>query len=147
LPDYLPKVRASHPGEIAMPYEYAAKILCGLNKKDGMIAHGIYETVVNVHNPYVEGQQFKYKVALAGNPADGKISTFTTTKIGADGAQFYGCNEFHKITATAPTAVIDGFFVIQSPQPLDVIAVYTTNDVNGAGVPAIAVERVFERKS
>lgn len=128
-----------------MPYQYAAKIVCGLNKTTGMLAHGSYETVVNIHNPYVEQQTFKYKVALAGEGKDGKISAFTSDKIGVDGAQFFSCNDFHKITGMAATVVIDGFFVIESPQPLDVIAVYTTNDANGAGVPAIEVERVFER--
>src|SRR5260221_169985 len=35
-------------GRTTMPFQYAAKVICGLNKKDGMIAHGIYETVVNI---------------------------------------------------------------------------------------------------
>ena len=51
----------------------------------------------------------------------------------------------HKIFGLPPTQLTDGFFVIQSKLPLDVIAVYTTNDLDGKGVPAIAVERVFER--
>ena len=129
-----------------MPFQYAAKIICGANKTDGMIAHGIYETLVNVHNPNKEGQAFQHKVALADAATDGKIFTFIPVKIKADGAQFYGCKEFHKFTGTPPNQFIDGFFVIESPQPLDVIAVYTTNDLNGAVVPAIDVERVFERK-
>jgi hypothetical protein len=130
-----------------MPYEYAAKILCGVNKSSsGMIAHGTYETVVNIHNPYVEAQTIKFKVAVAGEAKDGTISSFGTTTIKSDAAQFYGCTEFHKISGVPSGTIIDGFFVVQSPQPLDVVAVYTTNDpAAGTGVPAIAVERVFER--
>jgi hypothetical protein len=129
-----------------MPFQYAAKVICGLNKKEGMIAHGVYETVVNIHNPDREVQKIKFKVAVAGEAKDGTISGFTTdVPIKGDAAQFYGCTEFHKFSGVPAATLIDGFFVIESPKSLDVVAVYTTNDVDGKGVPAIAVERVFER--
>jgi hypothetical protein len=128
-----------------MAFQYAAKIICGLNKSEGVIAHGVYETVVNIHNPYKETLTIKYKAAVAGDGGDGSISAFTSVKIKSDAAQFYGCKAFHKMSGVPAATMIDGFFVIESPQPLDVIAVYTTNDTAGNGVPAIAVERVFER--
>jgi hypothetical protein len=128
-----------------MAFQYAAKVVCGVNKDSGRIAHGIYETVVNVHSPNNEVMPLRYKLAQAGEMNDGKISQFKDGKIGPDGAQFFGCADLHKLFDIPTATFIDGFFVIECKLPLDVIAVYTTNDLNGAGVPAIEVERVFER--
>jgi hypothetical protein len=131
--------------EDVMAFQYATKVVCGLNKDSGKLAHGIYETVVNIHSPNKEVMPFKYKLALADEMKDGVISKFQDGKIGPDGAQFFGCADLHKIFGIPSATVIDGFFVIQSNGPLDVIAVYTTNDLGGNGVPAIEVERTFER--
>jgi hypothetical protein len=88
---------------------------------------------------------FRYKLAQASKAEDGAISPFRDGRIKPDGAQFFGCNEFHSLFNIPPGTAIDGFFVIESKLPLDVIAVYTTNDLAGNGVPCIEVERVFER--
>jgi len=101
--------------------------------------------MVNIHNPGKEGQEFQFKLAVAGETKDGKIFPFKPGQIEPDGAQFFACRTVRKIYNLVGTAVIDGFFVIQSRQPLDVIAAYTTNDLDGKGVPAIEVKRVFER--
>jgi hypothetical protein len=129
-----------------MAFQYAAKVVCGLNRSTGTLAHGQYQTVINVHSPNRDVTGFRYKLAQASKAEDGPISGFKEGRIKADGAQFFGCNEFHSIFNIPAGAVIDGFFVIESKLPLDVIAVYTTNDVGGAGVPCIEVERVFERQ-
>lgn len=129
-----------------MAYQYATKVVCGLNKESGKLARGIYETVVNIHSPNKEPMPFRYKLALAGWKEDGKIFEFREGKIGPDGAQFFGCADLHKVFDISSSTVIDGFFVIECKGPLDVIAVYTTNDLDGKGVPAIEVERVFERE-
>lgn len=128
-----------------MAFQYATKVVCGLNKESGKFAHGIYETVVNIHSPNKEAMAYKYKLALAGEMKDGVISPFRDAKIGPDGAQFFGCADLHKIFEIPAATVIDGFFVIECKGPLDVVAVYTTNDLDGKGVPAIEVERTFER--
>jgi hypothetical protein len=128
-----------------MAFQYAAKVICGINKDSGRIAHGIYETIINIHSPNKDGIAFRYKLALAGEMTDGTISPFRDGKIGPDGAQFFGCADLHKFFGVPTATFIDGFFVIECKLPLDVIAVYTTNDLNGAGAPAIEVERVFER--
>ncbi|MEA2942123.1 MAG: hypothetical protein QOD09_2652 [Bradyrhizobium sp.] len=128
-----------------MPFQYATKVVCGLSKDSGRLAHGIYETLVNIHSPNKEAMPFRYKLALAAEMTDGTISPFRDGKIGPDGAQFFGCADLHKIFGVPATTFIDGFFVIESKQPLDVVAVYTTNDLDGKGVPAIEVERTFER--
>lgn len=128
-----------------MAFQYAAKFICGVSKETTGLAHGIYETMVNIHNPGKEVQEIQYKLAVADEAKDGKIYPFKSGKIAADGAQFFACRAVRKIYDLVGTTVIEGFFVIQSKQPLDVIAVYTTNDLDGKGVPVIEVERVFER--
>jgi len=128
-----------------MAYQYATKVICGLNKEPRMLARGSYETVVNIHSPNKEPMPFNYKLALAGEVQDGTISKFREGKIGPDGAQFFGCADLHKIFEIPASTLIDGFFVIECKLPLDVVAVYTTNDLDGKGVPAIEVERTFER--
>jgi hypothetical protein len=127
-----------------MPFQYAAKLICGISREGPGLAHGTYETLVNIHNPG-KAQDFRYKLALAKEGADGTIYPFKETKIEADGAQLYGCRDIRRIYDLPGATLLDGFFVIESKQPLDVIAVYTTNDLTGNGVPAIEVERVFER--
>jgi hypothetical protein len=128
-----------------MAFQYAAKFICGVHKSTPGLAHGTYQTDVNIHNPGRDVLPFKYKLAQAGKASDGPISPFKDGRIGGDGAQFFGCETVHDIFGIPAATLIVGFFVIQSEKPLDVIAVYTTNDVDGKGVPAIAVERVFER--
>jgi hypothetical protein len=81
-----------------------------------------------------EAQDYKYKLALAKAGKDGSILAFKKTTIKADGAQFYACRDIRKIYELPDATLLDGFFIIESEEPLDVIAVYTT------------VQRVFERK-
>jgi hypothetical protein len=132
-------------GRNSMAFQYAAKVICGINRESGKLAHGVYETVVNIHSPNRDVTGFRFKLALAGEMRDGVISPFRDARILPDAAQFFSCNDLHRLFNIPAATVIDGFFVIESKEPLDVIAVYTTNDIAGNGVPAIEVERVFER--
>jgi hypothetical protein len=126
--------------------QYAAKFICGTSEKFTPVANGQYTTVVNIHNPGRAKQNFKYKFAEARPGKDGKIFDFADDTIGPDGAQYFDCQLIRKKYGIPGPAILDGFFVIESGEPLDVIAVYTTNDFDGKNVPAIDVERVFERK-
>ena len=128
-----------------MAFQYAAKFICGVYKGAPGFAHGIYQTAINIHNPGKDVDSFQYKLAIAGEAADGTITPFKDGRIKGDGAQFFACETVHKIFGIPASTAIDGFFVIQSKLPLDVIAAYTTNDLDGKGVPAIEVERVYER--
>ena len=101
-----------------MTFQYAAKLICGVSKEGPGLAHGTYETLINVHNPG-KAEDFQYKLAVANEGADGKIYPFKGSKIEADGAQFYGCHMYPQDLDLAwPRTIIDGFFVIQSTQPL-----------------------------
>ncbi len=128
-----------------MAYQYAAKFICGVSEKFTPVANGQYTTVINVHNPSRRKARFKYKLALANPAEDGKVYDFKDSGIGPDGAQYFDCMLIRKIYDLFGPGILDGFFVIESSTSLDVIAVYTTNDFDGKNVPAIDVERVFER--
>jgi hypothetical protein len=128
-----------------MPFQYAAKLVCGVSKEFVPVANGHYATTINIHNPGKEAK-FRYKLAVADPAKDGKIHPFRDGQIGPDGAQYFDCRVIRGIFNVGGSALLDGFFVIESEAPLDVVAVYTTNDFDGKGVPAIDVERVFERK-
>ncbi|MGL4310254.1 MAG: hypothetical protein ACRCSU_07180 [Paracoccaceae bacterium] len=103
-------------------YQYASKILCGRVEND-LAMQGSYRASVNVHNPNYETVEFRYKFALANPAEDGKISYFIDTKIGADGAQYFTCEFISKFTGF--TEPFDGFFVVESREPLDVVTYYT----------------------
>jgi hypothetical protein len=130
-----------------MPFQYAAKVICGVNRGRGHLAQGTYETLINIHSPNRDVIPFRYKLAQASKAEDGPISPFRDGRIRGDGAQFFGCAEMHNLFDIPAATLIDGFFVIECRLPLDVVAVYTTNDINGAGVPCIEIERVFERQT
>jgi hypothetical protein len=129
-----------------MAFQYAAKFICGVSKDEGApVAPGQYSTVVNVHNPHKDDVKFAYKLAVAGQGDNGNISDFRDIGIKPDGAIYFDC-KFVRGTFDVGDPLLDGFFVIQVERfSLDVVAVYTTNDLDGRGVPAIDVERVFER--
>jgi hypothetical protein len=129
-----------------MAFQYAAKFICGVSKKSTPVANGQYVTVINIHSPNKEAK-YRYKLALAGPGKDGKILDFNDARIEADGAHYFDCALVRKIYGMAAGVFIDGFFVVESDdESLDVIAVFTTNNAAGTGVPAIDVENVAERK-
>ncbi|MDY7093267.1 MAG: hypothetical protein SX243_09875 [Acidobacteriota bacterium] len=118
-------------------FQYAVKVVCG-SAGDGDPLHmGGYKTTVNVHNPALEPVRTRHKLAVAGPRRDGSISPFFQGQIGADGAQYYDCRYFHRLANT--TALVDGFFVLESQSELDVTAYYTSTDATQ--VNAIHIER------
>jgi len=119
-------------------YQYASKVVCG--KLDYILHSGLYKTVINIHNPSYDNVDFRYKFAMADNGKDGKISKFYYTSIGADGAQYFNCRNFSKILGS--NGNLDGFFVIESDKPLDVISYYTGGDKI---LKTLDVEKTYER--
>jgi hypothetical protein len=129
------------------PFQYAAKFVCGIAPETALVTPGTYATVVNVHNPSAEKSEYRVKFALTKEGEDGRITGFKTIKIVSDGAQHLSCKFVRNLADIPGTAFVDGFLVVESKNSLDVVAVYTTSAVDQKGVPAIAVERVFERKT
>lgn len=111
-------------GEVLKDYQYSTKLVCGNTEKQNWVISGQYRGVVNIHNPSYKNVDFRYKFARAEAGKDGAISDFKDSKIGPDGAQYFGCDQVSKLLGMPQP--FDGFFVIESREPLDVVAYYTS---------------------
>lgn len=129
--------------QTSMPadFQYSSKVVCG-NSKDQVVKSGDYKAVVNVHNPNYERVAFRYKFASAQRQEDGEISKFTDSEIGPDGAQYFDCEKF--VDMTDNSELLDGFFVIEAREPLDVVTYYTGG--RNEAVESLDVERTHERE-
>jgi hypothetical protein len=135
------------------PQEYAAKFVCGNTPRPTIVMPGAYLTAINVHNPHDPDDSLRWKVALAGRLAAGRVSAFDNFALKNDEALEIDCGAIAKrLTASGipvPTLAFTGFVVIQSRGPLDVVAVYTAaglTSTNVAGpVVAFHTERVPPR--
>jgi Beta-propeller repeat len=139
-------------------FEYAVKILCGVqtDPKNMRLARGFYATAINVHNPNTSDVKFFKKLALTFPPAGqrpGKVMRIGEDKLGPDEALEVDCEDLQKrlFPGGFPTPYIKGFVVIQSPDSLDVTAVYTTATLDKKGQVAdhssIDVEQIRERQT
>ena len=133
--------------------EYAVKYVCGTNVRPTLspaAAPGTYYTAINVHNPSNEAVPFVFKVVIAPSGAPGGHTPLTAPfRLGSDEATDVDCM---MITRALDAASIPhgpfwtGFFVIQSPVELDVVAVYTTAASRTGAVNSIQTERVPVRR-
>ena len=141
---------------------YAAKFICGTMPElppalEGPVEAGSYATAINVHNPNPrEPVSFAKKAVLLFdlNEAE-KEKGFEVPKapyersrreeqLGPDyGMEIDGRDIRELLTGLAPPppVFIKGWVVIESPLPLDVLAVYTVRGPNGA--VSIATDRVI----
>jgi len=123
--------------------EYAVKCMCG--ESDGkVLAAGSYRTAINVHNPGPGAAEFRYKVAL-GFPVAGRISAFVSQTLKPDAALEIDCPDAAKALGATNPPFFKGFVVIQSPIPLDVVAVYTAGPHNQ--IQTMEMERVAARQT
>jgi hypothetical protein len=138
-------------------FEYAAKLICGLQKDpEGMrLVRGFYATAVNIHNPSDAEVRFSKKLALTFPPEEqrpGEIFPLGLDTLRADEALEVDCEDVRRklFQGGFPENYIKGFVVIQSPASLDVTAVYTAAGVDEEGRPVsvggIDVEEVTERR-
>ena len=92
-----------------------------------------YRTAINIHNPQRKGFDFRKKAVVAlsqGSEKRGIISEWRDEHLESDEALDVDCLDIQKLLGgTHPVG--DGFVVIESRFPLDVVAVYTTE---GAGI-------------
>lgn len=141
----------------AADFEYAAKIVCGLqrNPKDMRLARGFYATTINIHNPNDAEVKFFKKLALTFPPEPqkpGKVLPIGKDVLSADHALKVDCMDIQSrlFPNGFPAPYIEGFVVIQSPASLDVTAVYSTASLDQRGNvtdhSSIDVEQVRERQ-
>jgi hypothetical protein len=103
-----------------------------------------YRTAVNIHNPQREGFEFRKKAVVAlsqGSQERGIISEWQDEQLRSDEALDVDCLDIAKLLqGTQPVG--DGFVVIESRWPLDVVAVYTTTEGAGIDVEYIQPKRI-----
>jgi hypothetical protein len=141
---------------IKTEYQYAAKVVCSLRfpHQDGTLAKGVYRTIVNIHNPTRKRFAIAAKVALAtefgSDPGPFSVTPFKKAELQADGATELNCFDiagyFCPINGVCVDfAFLEGFVVIKSPEPLDVVGVYTARHSDGE-VETMDVDAVRERQ-
>ena len=139
---------------------YAAKFICGTMPQlppanEGPVEAGSYATTINVHNPNPrEAVPFAKKAVLLFEFNEVGKEGFEIPKapyersrrqeeLGPDyGMQLDGRDIRELLTGLAapPPAFIEGWVVIESALPLDVVAVHTVRAPDGA--VSIATDRV-----
>lgn len=145
------------PPAVGPTYEYAVKFICGLQKDpdDLRLTRGLYATEINIHNPNEREVKFFKKLALTfppGKQRPGKIMPIGEDRLGPDEALAVDCMDVSSrlFPNGLPAPYITGFVVIQSPESLDVTAVYTTGALDGEGrvttQSSIDVEQIRERQ-
>ncbi|HWC76071.1 MAG TPA: hypothetical protein VG778_01340 [Blastocatellia bacterium] len=131
---------------MARRFQYAAKILCtanlpGTSQTTSSLLPGVYQTVVNIHNPNDAVAKIRMKLALTNPP---QISEFNKGTLKPDEARKVDCGNITQDFGIVFIHGAEGFLVIESSLSLDVIAVYTAGK-QGGEVESIDVEQVRER--
>ncbi|MFA5111439.1 MAG: hypothetical protein WC443_08550 [Desulfobaccales bacterium] len=126
-------------------FQYAVKFLCtanipGTSQTTTSVLPGVYQTVVNIHNPNDRTVRLRKKVTQPGLG----ISQFIEDQLKPDEAARVDCDQIARDFGPFIHGV-EGFLVIESTHSLDVTAVYTAGK-NGGEVESIAVEQIRERK-
>ena len=137
---------------------YAAKFICGFMPEplqitqEGPVEPGSYTTAINIHNPHARPVVFVKKAVLLYN-ASKPDEAFEVRKppgqrreaeLDPDWGMEIDCRDIREelLKGQAPQApiFIKGWVVIETPEPLDVVAVYT---VRAPGDVSIATDRVI----
>jgi hypothetical protein len=122
--------------------------------EDLRLARGVYATVINVRNPNADEVELRKELALAIPPGEqqpGEVQEIARDVLRPGQALAVDCVDVQRrvFGGSWPADYVDGFVVLQSKQPLDVIAVYTTLALDPEGAigehSSIDVERVEPR--
>jgi hypothetical protein len=124
-------------------FQYAVKAVCGQVPQTD--PPGFARTAVNIHNPSkCDTVAFQWKVAQAGDLKAGQVTAFSNLSLGPD--QALGITNADILARFTPLPVyVDGFVVIESPQELDVVAVYSLATSSTAAPSSFEIERVLPR--
>jgi hypothetical protein len=147
------------------PFVYATKFVCGLFRpeqpqpaEEGPVEPGSYATAINIHNPHSKVVTIVKKAVLLfdGTERDRDVEIpkpphkARTAELGPDWGMEIDCRDIRDVLLSeqagtpgprAP-AFIKGWVVIESPDPLDVVAVYTVRTLGEPGGVSIATDRV-----
>ncbi len=147
------------------PFVYAAKFVCGRflprerqPAEEGPVEPGSYATAINIHNPHSRAVTIVKKAVLlfVGTEEGHDVEIprpphrARTAELGPDWGMEIDCRDIRDVLLSdqpevpgpqAPT-FIKGWVVIESPDPLDVVAVYTVRAIGEPGTVSIATDRV-----
>lgn len=131
-------------------YQYAVKVIQGSIKVDSRtkpIGSGIYCTSVNVHNPWRHDVKYAIKLAVAGPQGKpGTISPFQIHQLKGDEVTEYDQVGFAALLSPISlSSFLEGYCVIESEEPLDVVGVYTGAAIQDERLGALHMERVPAR--
>ncbi len=136
--------KALKPQRNPYKFQYAVKFICtanipGTSQTTDALLPGVYQTVVNIHNPQNRKVKIRKKIA---SPIG--ISKYFDDGLEADGVIRITCAQVQEFGITFIHG-FEGFLVIESTYSLDVVAVYTAGG-RGEQVASIDVEQINERK-
>lgn len=122
-------------------FQYAAKFVCGDGEGEAAFP-GRYFTTVNVHNPVEERVSIRWKATQSFRQPGGTVSQFRSSSLDGDGSFAITCEQLREML-DAGGGFFEGFVVIRSPVPLDVVTVYSAGRET---VQTLDVERVSPRR-
>ena len=134
---------AAQQGDSSGCYQYTVKFVCG--KGDGKIlALGYYYTAINILNANKEAATFTKQFVIAPPDRPGSCSNPKSFTLKDCQAIEIDCPEIME-SAVFPqgyrSTLYKGFVIIESNQPLDIVAVYTASNLRRQ-VESIHTERV-----
>lgn len=135
-------------------FEYSAKLVCGgqNDARNMALVEGFYGTTINVRNPGREPVSFQKSLALTlppGGQRPGELHEIADEELRPGLALAVDCNDLDERLGGFPQRFVEGFVVIRSSAPLDVVAVYTSatlaRDGSAGQHTSMDVERVRGR--
>lgn len=135
-------------------FEYSAKLVCGgqSDARNMALVEGFYGTTINVRNPGREPVRFQKSLALTlppGRQQPGEVHEIADEELRPGLALAIDCNDLDERLGGLPQRFVEGFVVIRSSAPLDVVAVYTSatlaRDGSAGQHTGMDVERVRGR--
>jgi hypothetical protein len=128
-------------------YQYAAKVVQGRTFDPRVLGPGQYSTSVNIHNPWCQDVDYQVKLVVSG--ADGNEDTITLFQpftLKPDGATEFDSAGFTALLfPVVLPAFLEGYFIIECEQELDVVAVYSGNMLCNGELATMETERVPPR--
>lgn len=144
-------------------FVYTAKFICGCFKpekgEEGPVEPGSYTTAINIHNPnyctvtFVKKAVLLFDATWKGNEGfeiPRPPYTPRTASLDPDWGMEIDCADIRDVLLRQPTGAlgpqaptfIKGWVVIESPEPLDVVAVYTARGLDEDSGVSIETDRV-----
>jgi hypothetical protein len=113
--------------EFEAPFVYSIKFLCGKGTDSFGVKPANYATAINIHNFLDEEVLLGKKVVIAHREDEpvGMVTEYFELSLGPNKAVEVDCIDIYGLLGGVTSAFTKGFVVIESSQPLNIVAVYT----------------------